>query len=1136
MKYPPPSPLAVVFLLTIFCATNTSFGQNTLDNLGLGASTPSAVALSIRQLSSSYTGPVFRIRRSSDNELRDAYFDGSGTISLSSQVSAAGGGPATATTLGSWIGINSGTVAIWYDQSGFGRDASQPTFTLQPRIINAGVIDVVNGKPSLFTDGIDDQLTFTNSTSNNFSTFIVARPSATHQIDAESNSNTSGTSGQNYLLGATQSGTNGGQGLSVGTNGISNYEHGNSYMPPTAVYSGTVSGLSVIDVIYASKTPSVYLNSLLVRTGLTSPRPTVFASTQIGSGTYGAFNGNISEFVLFSSTLSSTDRQTVECNQSNFFIVPTITLGSISPLQLGSAITNLSYSATTGNPTTYSISWGAGALSAGFVNVTNAVLPATPIVIPIGGSAAAGATYTGLLTVSNTCGTSSISYNISLPILNSIVGLTPATSASYSLRRLSPTYTGFAIQVRRNSDNTTQDIGFTAGGDLDQAALLSFVGGGSGFVSIWYDQSGFGRNAVQATQARQPRIVNTGVVDTQNGRPTMIFSGGQTLLSSMTAAQGTTGGTITTSNFVFQNATVQSSLLSNADGGANRYNLHASWSDGSTYFDIGNIFAGGRISTPLVWPSYSIATFRRNGTQGDIWKNGVNSLSSGAFNSSVTSAASMWIGSYDGNQFFINGSLSELTVFPSALSNADRVALECSQSAYYTISLAAATNFEFYIQGTADASACNTTDENVVWKAADFRNVQGTGNSLVKINADGANGGWSGGAASWNTVSNNGYFQFTATETNTFRMAGLSNTNTDANWTSIQYAVYLRNDAQWEVRQSSSGTLFQAAYAANDVFKIAVEANVVKYYQNNVLRYISATTPTLPLLVDVSINSTGGTITNAIVSNLNTGSFTATALNPGASPTYDWYVGPIIPANLKQSGSSNLYTNTSLANNEVVTCLITYSGVCGTTLATSNSITNKAVAAPTSIDFYITGTTAASACNTVDENVAWKITDFRNVQGTGNSLVKINVDGANGGWNGGAASWNTVSNNGYFQFTATETNTLRMAGLSTTNPDANWTSIQYAIYLRNDAQWEVRQSSSGTLFQAAYAANDVFKIAVEANVVKYYQNNVLRYISATAPTLPLLVDVSINTTGGTITNAIVSNYNTGTFTATATNA
>ncbi|MFN7655567.1 MAG: T9SS type A sorting domain-containing protein, partial [Cyclobacteriaceae bacterium] len=320
------------------------------------------------------------------------------------------------------------------------------------------------------------------------------------------------------------------------------------------------------------------------------------------------------------------------------------------------------------------------------------------------------------------------------------------------------------------------------------------------------------------------------------------------------------------------------------------------------------------------------------------------------------------------------------------------------------------------------------------------------------------------------------------------------------------------------------------AYAANDVFKIAVEANVVKYYQNNVLRYISATAPTLPLLVDVSINTTGGTITNAIVSNYNTGTFTATATNAG-TPAFQWYVNgaPI------SGETSATYINTSLGNNNVVTCTMT-PGLGGCTLVppyTSNSITNKAVPAPTSIDFYLSGTISTTACTEAIEQVVWKISDLVNTQATGNNLLKINATG----WNGGAASWNTVANNGYLEFTASETNTERMIGLSATNINSSYTTIQYAIYLVNNGTVRVFESNIDRGGFGSYATNDVFRVSVEANVVKYFRNDVLFYTSTVAPTLPLLVDVSINQTGGTITNArVVNNSNAGTFTVTAINA
>jgi hypothetical protein len=97
-------------------------------------------------------------------------------------------------------------------------------------------------------------------------------------------------------------------------------------------------------------------------------------------------------------------------------------------------------------------------------------------------------------------------------------------AAAYSLRKLRTAYTGAAIRVRRSSDNTSQDIGFKADGTLDTTAMLSFVGAGNGFVSIWYDQSGNSLNMVQDTSVLQPTIVTAGSVKTDAGKPALIFN------------------------------------------------------------------------------------------------------------------------------------------------------------------------------------------------------------------------------------------------------------------------------------------------------------------------------------------------------------------------------------------------------------------------------------------------------------------------------------------------------------------------------------------------------------------------------------------------------------------------------------
>ncbi len=135
------------YLLCLMCFYSFNVhAQNTLDSL---SSQPTA-AYSTRLLSLAYTGPAMQIRRCSDDQLVDVFFDGVGIISLMSPVSVAGGGLATETLLGTWVTDNSAYVMIWYDQSGNGNNATQTIVAYQPRIVNAGVVEALsNGRPTV---------------------------------------------------------------------------------------------------------------------------------------------------------------------------------------------------------------------------------------------------------------------------------------------------------------------------------------------------------------------------------------------------------------------------------------------------------------------------------------------------------------------------------------------------------------------------------------------------------------------------------------------------------------------------------------------------------------------------------------------------------------------------------------------------------------------------------------------------------------------------------------------------------------------------------------------------------------------------------------------------------------------------
>lgn len=107
-----------------------------------------------------------------------------------------------------------------------------------------------------------------------------------------------------------------------------------------------------------------------------------------------------------------------------------------------------------------------------------------------------------------------------------------SAAGAWSVRRLSSTYTGSILTVRRASDNTTQNIGYNTNGDLDTSTISSFCAGTEGYVTTFYDQSGNGINLSQATNVRQPLIYSASVITKgPNAEPSLYFDGIQTHLS-----------------------------------------------------------------------------------------------------------------------------------------------------------------------------------------------------------------------------------------------------------------------------------------------------------------------------------------------------------------------------------------------------------------------------------------------------------------------------------------------------------------------------------------------------------------------------------------------------------------------------
>ena len=227
----------------------------------------------------------------------------------------------------------------------------------------------------------------------------------------------------------------------------------------------------------------------------------------------------------------------------------------------------------------------------------------------------------------------------------------PNAAAAYSLRKLRTAYTGSAIRVRRSSDNTETDIGFS-GENLDTTTLTSFCSGTNGFVTTWYDQSGSGLNITQATAVNQPQIVSAGSIITENSKPILRFNT-QFLSLSTTITPASSwslfgvgkkngSGTLT---YLGGTTTLNSSLVGFTDGSI--YLLGV-----SNYISVND---GGSFD-------YRVNSgFVVSGVASSIYRN--NTLLSTSSTSSAPSQNFLYIGKY--GTFSDNSSISEVILYQS---------------------------------------------------------------------------------------------------------------------------------------------------------------------------------------------------------------------------------------------------------------------------------------------------------------------------------------------------------------------------------------------------------------------------------------------------------------------------------------
>ncbi len=310
-----------------------------------------------------------------------------------------------------------------------------------------------------------------------------------------------------------------------------------------------------------------------------------------------------------------------------------------------------------------------------------------------------GTAYSFRVSSTNSIGTSfpSGASNIVIPVTTATLLPAALTSnnlnaaAAFALRRINSSYTGFAVRVRRSSDNTERDIGFTSNGDLDDAALTTFVGANNGFVTTWFDQSGNGRNITQANGALQPSIVVSGTVvklTTGSSRTAVRYNGtvNQTLFNSNSGLPNGSNITINmVHNEIVRNENMGYSFNQNGSSGNfnDRASIHIPWNDGTMYFDWGGRLTTSRavaINTPITF-TFTYSTTLNTQT---ISYNGAYRATAATNIAPVTDR--IILGGNNAGIQSPNATIAEFVVLPTVPEQSVLRSFEANQVAYYSLS------------------------------------------------------------------------------------------------------------------------------------------------------------------------------------------------------------------------------------------------------------------------------------------------------------------------------------------------------------------------------------------------------------------------------------------------------------------
>lgn len=308
----------------------------------------------------------------------------------------------------------------------------------------------------------------------------------------------------------------------------------------------------------------------------------------------------------------------------------------------------------------------------------------------------------------------------------------------WSFWRRNPNYNGSCIRVRRNSDNTEQDIGFK-NNFLDTAAMLSFVGGsGNGFLVTFYDQFGSINltNVFTGNNGYMPAVVSAGQLITfLNGTPTIQFGTGAS--EGYTQIFGGSGVNMipNTNSTLFwseeNGASVANQVAGNSNNnsvfargdisGASGTNVFYDWGTYENYFVNESIELLGGYNNQTIGSSaelYEVKSYRIN-------QQGARLMASRGIGYNALGTGFVLGGRYDNSNTFFRGKCNEFLIYAGTT---------LSESKVRSIQSVLNNSHQLY-------NTTSVTSNLILWyDAGNTTCYPGSGTSLTDLSVAGANG------------------------------------------------------------------------------------------------------------------------------------------------------------------------------------------------------------------------------------------------------------------------------------------------------------------------------------------------------------------------------------------------------------